>query len=367
MAPHMRTARLHEPGQPLRIDSVERPKPSADDVLIEVKSCGVIPNMNAIFSGRLWNHLPALPASVGLDAAGIVAEIGERVTDIRIGDRVYVNPWLSCGQCAYCRSDQPLLCAAAAFQGYFGFFPQSLRLLEAYPFGGFSEYMTAAAQRLVRLPNDVNFDQAARFGYIGTSFAALRAGRVGAGSWVAINGITGTLGVGATLLALGMGATRILGFGRNRDVMSRLKALAPHRIDTLALSDKPIAEWLRERTDGLGVDVLIDCSARNASARNTAEALSGLKRGGIAVNIGALTEPLSIEPIRFMTGRLHFQGSNWFTTGEGQLMAEMARVGVLDLSHLISQAYPLARVNDALDAIKERPGGLVNIVVNPDR
>jgi alcohol dehydrogenase len=183
---------------------------------------------------------------------------------------------------------------------------------------------------------------------------------------VAVNGITSTLGVGGTLLALGMGATRILGFGRNRDVMTRLNALAPQRIDTLALGDKPIAEWLRERTDGLGVDVLIDCSARGASASNTAEALSGFKRGGIAVNIGALTELLSIEPIRFMTSRLHFRGSNWFTTGEGQLMAEMARVGVLDLSHLRSQAYPLARVNDALNAIKQRLGGFVNIVVNPD-
>ena len=366
MASHMRTARLHEPGQPLHIDSVERPKPRPNDVLIKVKSCGVIPNMNAIFSGRLWNHLPSLPASVGLDAAGIVAEIGEKVTDIRIGDRVYINPWLSCGQCAYCRSAQPMLCVAAAFQGYFGFFPQSLRQLEAYPFGGFSEYITAAPQRLVKLPNEVSFDQAARFGYIGTAFAALRAGRVGAGTWVAINGITGTLGVGATLLALGMGATRILGFGRNRDVMIHLKDLAPQRIDTLALGDKPIAEWLRERTDGLGVDVLIDCSARGAAASNTAAALNGLKRGGIAVNIGALTEPLSIEPIRFMTSRINFKGSNWFTTGEGQLMAEMARAGVLDLSHLRSRAYPLAQVNDALDAIKERPGGFVNIVVNPD-
>jgi alcohol dehydrogenase len=367
MAAQMRAARLHNPGQPLRIDSVERPKPRANDVLIQVKSCGVIPNMNAIFSGRLWNHLPALPASVGLDAAGIVAEIGESVADIQVGDRVYVNPWLSCGSCAYCRSDEPMLCTSAAFQGYFGFFPQSRRLLEAYPFGGFSEFMTASPQRLVRLPDEVSFDQAARFGYIGTSFAALRAGQVGAGSWVAINGITGTLGVGATLLALGMGATRILGFGRNRDVLARLKALAPNRVDTLALGDKPIADWVRERTEQLGVNVLIDCSARGASASNTLEALNGLKRGGIAVNIGALTEQLPIEPIRFMTSRVQFRGSNWFTTGEGQVMAEMARVGVLDLSQLTSQPYPLGQINEALDAVKERPGGFVNIVVNPDR
>ncbi len=365
--PQMRAARLHEPGKPLLIDTVERPKPRATDVLVQVKSCGVIPNMNTIFSGTLWNVLPAFPASVGLDAAGIVAEVGEDVQDVRRGDRVYVNPWLSCGQCAYCRSDEPMLCSAAALQGYFGFFPQSLRQLAAYPFGGFSEYMTAAPQRLVKLPNEVTFDQAARFGYIGTSFAALRAGKVTAGTSVAINGITGTLGVGAVLLALGMGATRIIGFGRNRDVMAKLKAIAPHRIHTLALGDKPIAEWMRQYTDNLGADVLIDCSARGALAATTAEALQGLKRGGMVINIGALTEPLPIEPMRFMTSRLHFRGSNWFTTGEGQLMADMAGSGVLDLSHLTVQAYPLDRLNDALEAIKARPGGFTNIVVNPDR
>jgi alcohol dehydrogenase len=236
----------------------------------------------------------------------------------------------------------------------------------AYPFGGFSEYITASPQRLVHLPQQVTFDQAARFGYLGTSFAALRLGQVGGGSWIAINGITGTLGVGATLLALGMGATRILGFGRNRDVLARLKALAPDRIEVLALGDASIAEWMRRHTEQLGVDVLVDCSVRSAAAANTVEALAALKRGAVAVNIGALTEPLAIQPIRFMTGRLQFRGSNWFTTGEGRLMAEMAKVGVLDLSKLETRAYPLAKVNDALAEVQKRPGGFVNVVVNPD-
>ena len=142
---------------------------------------------------------------------------GADASNVAIGDRVYVNPLLSCGACHYCRYETPMLCSSAAFQGYFGFFPESVKLIEAYPYGGFGEYMTAEPQRLVKLPNEVTFDQAARFGYLGTSFSGLRFGGVGAGSWVGINGITGTLGVGATLLALAMGATRILGFGRNRD------------------------------------------------------------------------------------------------------------------------------------------------------
>ena len=164
-----------------------------------------------------------------------------------------------------------------------------------------------------------------------------------------------------------MGAARILGVGRNRDVLAQLKALAPDRIEVLALGDAPIADWIRQHSDHLGVDVLIDCSSRSAAAANTAEALVALKRGAIAVNIGALTEPLAIQPIRFMTARLQFCGSNWFTTGEGQSMAEMAKVGMLDLTKLVTRAYPLAKVNDALAEVQTRPGGFVNIVVHPDR
>jgi alcohol dehydrogenase len=363
----MRTARLHEPGKPLRIDSVPVPEPRPRDVVVQVKACGVIPNMNAIFSGTLWNKLPPLPASVGLDAAGVVAAVGSEVAGVAVGERVYVNPWLACGSCAYCRDHAPLLCESAAFQGYFGFFPHSVRLLADYPFGGFSEYITAAPGRLVRLPPAVTFEQAARFGYLGTAFAALRLAQVGGGTALAINGVTGTLGVGATLLALALGATRILGLGRNRAVLAQVKALAPGRIDVLALGDAPIAEWLRRQTGGHGIDVLLDCSGRGASASHTADALGGLKRGGTAVNIGALTETLAIQPIQFMTARQVFRGSNWFTTGESQLMADMAGAGVLDLGKLTPHAFPLGRVNDALAQVQTRPGGFVNIVVHPDR
>jgi alcohol dehydrogenase len=367
MGVQMRAARLHEPGTPMRIDRVERPRPRPSDVLVEVKACGVIPNMNAIFSGRYWHHLPPMPAIVGLDAAGVVAEVGAGVSNVAVGDRVYVNPLLACGSCHYCRYETPLLCNTAAFQGYFGFFPESKKLIEAYPYGGFGEYMTAEPHRLVKLPSEVTFNQAARFGYLATSFSGLRFGNVGAGSWLGINGITGTLGVGATLLALAMGATRILGFGRNREILAQVKALAPGRIDTLALSDHPVGDWLRERTDGLGVDVMLDCSGRGASAEIALDTIGALKRGGVAINVGALSEPLPINATRFMNNRWQYRGSNWFTTGEAQLMAEMVKVGIFDLSKIVDRPFPLDGINDALACVRDRPGGFVNVVVNPDR
>lgn len=365
MAQDMRAARLHQPGEPFRIDRIPRPQRRPEDALIEVKACGIIPNMNAIISGKLWHHLPPIPAVIGLDAAGVVAEAPPDHPTVKVGDRVYVNPFLACGVCHYCRSGSPLLCADAALRGYFGFTPKGAELLKRYPYGGLCEYMTASPESLVKLPAEITFEQGARFGYLGTSFAALRRGGVGAGSWVAINGVTGTLGVGAVLLALAMGATRILGWGRNRRVLDRLKHLAPKRVDTLALGDAPIAAWVRERTQGVGVDVLLDCTGRGGPAAPMVEALGAVKRGGITVNVGALAEPLPINPTQFMTSAMRYSGSNWFTNAEAALMADMVRTGALDLSSWEPRVYLLERVNDALADIKERPGGFVNIVVDP--
>lgn len=367
MAEQMRAARLHTPGEPFQVDRIPRPARRPQDVLVQVKACGIIPNMNAIVSGKLWHHLPPRPAVMGLDAAGIVIEVPAGRSPVMVGDRVYVNPFLACGVCHYCRRGSPLLCSDAALRGYFGFTPKGAELLNDYPYGGLAEVLTASPDSLVTLPDEVTFEEGARFGYLGTSFAALRRGAVSAGSWVAVNGVTGTLGVGAVMLALTMGATRILGWGRNQPVLTRLKELAPDRVDTLALGQAPLAAWIRERTEGVGVDVLLDCTGRGGPAAPMIEALGGVKRGGITVNIGALAEPMPIHPTQFMTAALRYTGSNWFTNAEAALMAEMVHTGALDLSPWETRTYPLDRVNDALSDIKQRPGGFVNMVVQPDR
>lgn len=367
MATEMRAARLHRPGEAFQLDRVDIPRPRPQDALIQVKACGIIPNMNAIVSGKLWHFLPALPAIMGLDATGIVVEAPKTPSNIKIGDRVYINPFLACGVCHYCRSGKKLLCADAALRGYFGFTPKGAKLLAEYPYGGLAEYLTAAGDTLINLPPAISFDEGARWGYLGTSFAALRRGGAGAGSTIAINGVTGTLGVGAVLLALAMGVTRILGWGRNRPVLDRLRTLAPSRVDALALGEQPVADWIRARTDGIGVDLLIDCTGRGGPAAPVLEAIGAVKRGGIIVNIGALAEPLPLNPTQFMTSALRYHGSNWFTNEEATLMAEMVRAGALDLSSWEPRVYPLAGINDALEDIKARPGGFVNMVVAPDR
>jgi alcohol dehydrogenase len=131
---------------------------------------------------RAYLTVPELPAIYGLDAAGVVEEVGPLVTGIAPGDRVYINPGRSCGSCPACRSGDAINCPAYTFQGYFGFGPASRGIYRLYPYGGFSEYATAPADGLVKLPDAVSFEAAARFGYLGTAYSGLRKAGSGRGA-----------------------------------------------------------------------------------------------------------------------------------------------------------------------------------------
>ena len=366
----MRAARLHEIGAPMIVKRVPRPTPRATDVLIKVKACGVVPNLgNVLTHWRDWFPelpLPRLPASFGLDVSGEVAELGSQVQHFKLGDRVYVTPGLFCGSCPACRADDTINCTDFTFRGYFGFGPHSQRQFDAYPHGGMSEYITAPQQNLTPIPDNVSFERAARFGYLGTAHAALRKAGAGPGRTLLINGMTGVLGLGATLIALALGATRILGTARDRDRLARVQALGPGRIETLALDDgASVADWARGLTGGHGVDAVIDCLGPGASGTLLMNAIYALRRGGRAVNVGGVGEKTLMDVHWMMDQQIEFIGSNWFSSKDAWALSEMARVGALDLSVFTDVRFALDEVNRALDGKQFRDGGFTNLVIMP--
>lgn len=370
MGNKMKAARLHKIGTPFSIDEIDVPSPRATDVLVKVRACGVIPNMKNVVSHYAewfpFLPLPPLPAIYGLDAAGEVVEVGSHVHGISRGDRVYVNPGTSCGSCHACRRGQPINCAAYTFLGYFGFGESSKKVFVDYPYAGFAEYMTAPASSLVKLPSQMSFEQAARMGYLGTAYSALRKAGAGAGQSILISGATGTLGLGAVLLALGMGATKIFGVARNRVLLERLRAIAPNRVHVLSAGDREIGDWVREHTDGLGADIFIDAVGPGAPHSTSLAGIDALRRGGRMVDIGGMSEPLPLQMFKLMCFQISVIGSLWFDVAEGQDMVEMVAAGTLDLSVLEHQHFPLAKINEALRAVDARAGGFTNVVVAHD-
>jgi len=365
----MLVARLHEVGGPLLLEQIPIPEPRPTDVLVAVKACGVVPNLkNVLTKWPEWFPylpLPRLPAIFGLDVSGVVAQVGSQVHSIRTGDRVYVNPARGCGSCCACRSSEIVNCRGFTFQGYFGRGPLSQAVFDAYPYGGMSEYITAPQSALVKLPENVSFEQAARFGYLGTAYAAIRKSGAGPGRSLLINGIGGALGLCAALVGLGMGVTTILGTGRNQSLLDRVKALDPKRIDVLAVGKRPIRDWALEMTDKEGVDAVIDTLPPGSPSSAMQDALNALRRGGRGVNVGGVGEPLPLNVHRLMGMNVQLIGSCWFTTGEGQDLAEMARVGTLNLSVFEHRRIPLREVNEGLTSLQDANRGFNNFVVIP--
>ena len=375
----MIAARLHNYGEPMRLDRIPIPEPRPTDVLVEVKACGVVPNLVRVISNFFTNQaadpklMPPLPAIFGLDPTGVITKVGDQVRSVRPGDRVYVNPARSCGSCRMCRSGMSLDCPTFTFQGYFG---RSQEIMKSYPYGGLSQFITAPQDALVKLPANVSFEAAARLGYLGTAYSAMKKLGVGPGYSILINGISGMLGLNAAMLALAMGATKILGTGRNVALLNRVKALSPERIevfstdtakDAVAGANDPLAIWAKSATDGYGVDSMLDCLPPGASSIALMRALYTLRRGGHAINVGAVIEKLPLETFWMMTNRIGLQGSVWFTTGEGEEMAQMIAAGTLDVSILEHRIYPLSNVNEALSSMDNRDGGFTNFIIDPSR
>lgn len=365
----MRAARMHSVGGRMSIDTVPVRKPGPTDVLVQVKACGMVPNLINILT--IWPKefpqlpIPKLPAVFGLDPAGVIAEVGDRVLNVHPGERVYVNPARSCDACDMCLRGERSLCRYFTFNGYFGFGPGSQRIWDMYPYGGFCEFMTAPQYAVVKLPDNVTFEQAARFGYLGTAYGAIKKAGLTPGQSLLIDGISGTLGLGAALLALAMGTTRILGTGRDGKLLERVKALAPGRIEVHALDGQPTGQWAKALTHGEGVNVVISALGAGAPTETMAEALRALRRGGKAVNVGGAAGILPVNVHWLMDEQMQLIGSNWFSTAQGQEMAEMARAGTLDLSVYEHQRFPLSEINDAIACLKNRNGGFSNYMVLP--
>ncbi|HEX6766555.1 MAG TPA: zinc-dependent alcohol dehydrogenase family protein [Polyangiaceae bacterium] len=138
---------LEEPRAELRLEKIRKPHPLPNEVLVKVLACGVCRTDLHVHDGELSR--PKLPLILGHQIVGTVAELGEEVDGLIVGERVGV-PWLgwTCGECRFCRNGRENLCDQAKFTGY-------------DRDGGFAEYATADARFALPLPGSFTNEQAA--------------------------------------------------------------------------------------------------------------------------------------------------------------------------------------------------------------
>src|SRR3990167_304615 len=212
----VRAAVLLEVGRRLEVCDVELAPPRAGEVLIRMAACGVCHTDLRVMTG----HVPApLPAVLGHEGAGVVAEVGPGVASVRAGDHVIPLWRLSCGVCEYCSAGRPAPCGEGLQGRATGCLPDgSTRFsLDGQPIkhfcgvSSFAEYCVIPERAVLRIPDDLPLDRAALPGgaVISGAGAGFNAARVRPGSSVAVFG-TGGVGLNVVQGAAIAGAGPII-------------------------------------------------------------------------------------------------------------------------------------------------------------
>ena len=268
----MKAAVFFEPGGPenIRIAEVPDPKVGADQVLVQIKACAlnhfdllVLKESDpATFSNPFWG---------GADISGIVAETGKNVSQFNPGDRVVINPGLSCGSCEHCFAGEESQCNDYGIIG------------DTVP-GGFAEYIAVDQNNLLNLPDQVTFVEAAAVPLVfQTAWRALmtRAG-IQSGEDVLILGASGGVGSVGIQIAKLAGAN-VYAVTSTPEKASLARTLgADHILDR---NSGDIWKELAELTDQRGVDAVLE----NIGAATWSQSLRSLVKGGRLVTCGRTT------------------------------------------------------------------------------
>ncbi|HWY49821.1 MAG TPA: alcohol dehydrogenase catalytic domain-containing protein [Bryobacteraceae bacterium] len=263
--------------------------PAPNEVLVKVRSVGICgSDMHWYLDGSIYGFPATYPLVLGHEPAGEVVAAGKLVSGLRAGDRVSIEPTISCGHCEYCVRGQHNNCVQSQFMGS----PQHPGLLR--------EYALVPAHNAELVPKNFSYTQASLIEPVAVIMHMLELVQIHAGDSVAILG-AGPIGLLAAAVARHCGASQIL-------IADKL----PHRIQmaldlgaTAAVPLQQFPELVGDKTRGRGVDLAID-AAGGAETINAGLAVTRL--GGTLVLIGIPHQvPVGVDLFSAMAKEIRIQ------------------------------------------------------------
>jgi (R,R)-butanediol dehydrogenase / meso-butanediol dehydrogenase / diacetyl reductase len=352
----MRAARFHG-RRDIRIEDVPEPVPNAaDEVLVEVAYCGICGTdlheyvMGPIVTPAEPHPLTGatLPQTLGHEFCGRVAEVGREVTDVRPGDRVSIMPAIVCGRCAFCRRGQGHLCLRFACTG-----------LSAET-GGLARCAVLKEYQVARVPDAMSDRAAAVIEPAAVAAYGVDRGGVHGGDVVLVTG-AGPIGALSALYANALGAATVIVAEPNpaRAAFARTLDVGP----VLNPLDDGFAERVDDLTDGLGVDLAVECSG---SSPGLATCVARTRRSGTVVQTGLHTEPASLDAMALSAKDLSLIGSWCYRITDWPRVIRLVASGKYPVEKVITSHIDLDNVvTDGFDMLIDPAGDQLKVLVTP--
>jgi D-arabinose 1-dehydrogenase-like Zn-dependent alcohol dehydrogenase len=338
----MRAIRLNGPGA-MELATVPAPEPGPGEALIAVDACGVCGSDVHLVDGTT---VADYPITLGHEAAGRVAGLGQGAAGVEPGDRVAVLPYVGCGQCPLCRRGQPQACPRR-------------QVLGVNRDGAHAELLAVPVECLVPLPDSVPAEIGAILtDAVATPYHAIRRAGLGQSETAVVLGLGG-LGMHAVSIMTGLVGCTVIAADPRAEARSRAEELGAQALDP---TDPDFARAVVARTGG-GADAAFEFVGHPGVVTS---ALRCLRPQGRCVVVGIGPEKLRLGMRQeTLVGReLQLTGSFGATAGELAELVDLVAGGRLDLRDSVSEVYRPEQFSEALAETREKRAGSVRVVVS---
>jgi NADPH:quinone reductase-like Zn-dependent oxidoreductase len=312
---------------------VERPTIGPREVLIETRAAAL--NHLDLFVRSNLDSLKLTPPHIaGADGAGVVAEVGGEVSQVKVGDRMLINPALNCGVCEFCQAGEQSLCARFGIMG------------ESCP-GTFAEYFKVPQDNVHPMPKGFSWEEAAAFPLVFVTAWRMLISKaaIKPGEDILILGIGGGVATAVLQIVKAIGL-RAFVTSSSDDKLQQAQKLGADAVINYKTQD--FAREIRHLTNRRGVDVVVD----SVGGDSYSNSLASLVKGGRLVTCGATAGPRPQTDLqRIFWNQLSVFGS---TMGNRREFAEMLSfVRKRGVKPVIDQVVPLAEGANAFARMEE--------------
>jgi propanol-preferring alcohol dehydrogenase len=328
-----------------QVADIAVPDPRPGWVRVAMRACGICGSDVHIIDG---STVPArLPLVLGHEAAGIVDELGAGDPDgLQIGDRVTVNPMISCGTCRMCRRARPNLCL-------------NIQILGLHVDGAHGEYFVVPRANLVRLPDSIDFALGAIVAdAIATPMRAIESAGIEAGDTVAVFGLGG-LGLHAAMLLEQVYGAQVIGVDASDAALARA---GKYGIDTVFdARDGRVATQIKLATGG-GVDAAFEFVGALPVVE---QAVRSLAHGGICTiaGVGPDRLNLSLRQETLVAKGLRLVGTHGYLSSDIERLLGWLDRGELKVEDTISHEFALEDYASGLQALRDPSTDAIRVVI----
>jgi L-iditol 2-dehydrogenase len=325
---------------------LETPSVGPGDVLVRSHVAGVCRTDLEMLRGGLtdprWVRFPLVP---GHEWSGTVAELGEGISELAVGDRVVCEGMIPCNRCRRCKEGNTQLCLN---YDQLGFTRE----------GGYGEFVRVPRHVVHRLPESVSFAAGALVEPASCVFRALERARPRPGDTIGVVGV-GTLGSLALTLARLYTPGALIAYGVREEELTFARALDADAAIHVAEQD-PVAVT-HERLGG-GLDLVIE-TAGAAEAVDLATQL--VRPGGRVVLLGIAGEGklLELPADRIMFADMDVIGSCSYPTSAWAGVVRLLEHGLVDLDPIVTHRFPVERFEEAFAVLEERQGIVAKVLL----